>query len=127
MIYYLPVLISTFISLVGMQWETNTSAATANNIWTIFMLQSWLLMPPLLLFVIYRNRHDIGKLREGADNKKVKSRDPSKIQWKQDWSTFEQVMEVGLNPEGLIALCNKKIKAKNRAKAVKLKFERYLE
>ena len=56
MIYYLPVLISTFISLVGMQWEIRTYAATANNIWTIFMLQSWLLMPPLLFFVIYRNR-----------------------------------------------------------------------
>lgn len=38
MIYYLPVLVSTFISIVGMQWETNTTAATANNVWTIFML-----------------------------------------------------------------------------------------
>ena len=77
MLYYLPVLISAFISLVGMQWETNTSAATANNIWTIFMLQSWLLMPPLLLFVLYRRRDEIGKLRGGAEEfRKIRSRDP---------------------------------------------------
>ena len=63
MLYYLPVLISAFISLVGMQWEENTSATTANNVWTIFMLYSWLLMPPLLLYVLYRNRKEIGKLR----------------------------------------------------------------
>ena len=83
-------------------------------------------MPPLLLFVIYRNRHDIGKLREGADNKKVRSRDPSKIQWKEDWSTFEQLLEAGLSPEGLIALCTGKAE-KDREEMVKNKFDQFVE
>ena len=60
MIYYLPVLISTFISVVGMQWETNSSAAVGNNIWTLFMLHCWVICPPMLFFVFYRNRNQIG-------------------------------------------------------------------
>lgn len=59
-INYLPILISTFISVVGMQWEDSSSAAVGNNIWTIFMLESWLLCPPLLFFVLYKNRQEIG-------------------------------------------------------------------
>ena len=111
MIYYLPVLISTFISLVGMQWETNTAAATANNVWTIFMLESWLLCPPLLFFVVYRNRNNIGQLRKGAQT----ARDPMKIQWKRDWAKMEELVAKGLNPDGLIAYCKDKRAAKQGA------------
>lgn len=82
MIYYLPVLISTFISVVGMRWETDTTAALANNIWTLMLLQSWLLCPPLMFLVLYRNKNDVGRFKLGA----VPTRDPMKVKWKLDWA-----------------------------------------
>lgn len=101
MINYLPVLVSTFISVVGMQWEVETTAATLNNIWTIFMLHSWLLCPPLMFIVLYRNRQQIGKLQEGA----VVQRDPMKLKWKRDWTRILELEAApGKNPHGLIAL-----------------------
>ena len=109
MIFYLPVLISTFISTVGMQWETDTSAATANNVWTIFMLQSWLIGPPLIFLVLYRNRKNIGLLKNGAEPK----RDPTKLQWKRDWVKIEEIRgQAGKNPDGLLALCKERRAAK---------------
>jgi hypothetical protein len=89
MINYLPVLISTFISVVGMQWDEDTSAATANNVWTIFMLQSWLIAPPLIFLVLYRNRQEIGSIKQGAELE----RDPMKIKWKRDWAKMKEIEE----------------------------------
>ena len=58
MVCYLPVVIATFISVVGLQWDSQEkqTAVRANNIWTLFMLFSWLLCPLLLFFMLYRNR-----------------------------------------------------------------------
>ena len=101
MINYLPVIVSTFISIVGMQWEVDTSAATANNVWTILMLQSWMLCPPLMFIVLYRNRNEIGQLKKGAEVK----RDPSKVKWKLDWAEYQRLADEGFSPHGLIKYC----------------------
>ena len=66
MINYLPVLVSTFISVVGMQWETDTNAALASNIWTLLMLHIWLICPPLMFVVLYRHRNEIGQFKKGV-------------------------------------------------------------
>lgn len=67
LVSYLPVCISMFISVVGLQWEDINSAVRLNNIWTIFMLNAWLLCPAVLFCVIFKNRHNIGKLENVAE------------------------------------------------------------
>jgi len=115
MINYLPVLISTFISVVGMQWDVDTSEATANNLWTIFMLNCWLICPPLMYIVLYRNRQEIGQVKAGAEVK----RDPAKLKWKKDWTKYKELEETaGKNPHGLIALCKENRAAKNLTQKV---------
>lgn len=126
LVSYLPVCISMFISVVGLQWEDINSAVRLNNIWTIFMLNAWLLCPVVLFCVIFKNRHNIGKLENVAEQqmdyskmadeadepKKEKAgvfakRDPMKIKWLRDWAKIEELKKIGKSPEGLIAFCNK--------------------
>ena len=63
MVCYLPVVFATFISVVGMHWDSkeNESAVRANNIWTLFMLFSWLLCPLLLYGILFKNRKEVGE------------------------------------------------------------------
>ena len=61
LVAYLPICISMFISVVGLLWDDINSDVRLNNIWTIFMLNAWLLTPAILFFVIFKNRGHIGK------------------------------------------------------------------
>jgi len=56
-----------------------------NNVWTIFMLNAWLICPLILFIMFFRNRKEVGTTRHDAHVK----RDQSKIQWKQDWLKME--------------------------------------
>jgi len=50
MINYLPVTVSMFIAVVGLQWDEQApQSVTYNNIWTLILLHAWLLCPVFLL------------------------------------------------------------------------------
>ena len=55
LIAWLPVLVSVFISVVGIQWEGATGAQIGSNIWALFMLNAWLIAPFLLFIIFMRN------------------------------------------------------------------------
>ena len=92
---FLPVLTSTFISSVGMQWEDLDNSVVASNIWTLFMLSAWIVCPIMLVLIFVRNRQAVGKLndqielKDGSTQSLIK-RDPMKVGWKKDWCNFEK-------------------------------------
>ena len=107
LIAYLPTMISMFISTVGLQWEDTgdySSAIMYNNLWTIFMLNTWLLCPLVLFIVFYRNRNQVGEQKK-VPKSALLNRDASKVKWKKDWLQYEKLAELGKNPIGVINAC----------------------
>ena len=54
---YLPVMMTCFISLVGLQWQVINNAVILNNVWTLFILISWLLAPVFIFYHLFKNRN----------------------------------------------------------------------
>ena len=61
MMAYLPMLMATFISCVGMQWgEEVDTPMLLSNLWTIFMMCSWIAGPVFLFIIFAYRREQIG-------------------------------------------------------------------
>lgn len=56
LIYYLPGLVATFITLVGMAWYQGGMASTMTYVWALLMLNVWVMCPLIMLAMLYRNR-----------------------------------------------------------------------
>ena len=80
---YLPMLMATFISTVGIEWGDQISQPVLlSNLWTIFMMCAWIICPIFLFFILWGNRDKIGQKNP---NEQV-GRDASKVKWKKDWA-----------------------------------------
>ena len=55
LIAYLPVMVAVFISVVGIKWEGADGPTMGSNIWSIFMMNAWLIAPLLLFIIFMRN------------------------------------------------------------------------
>lgn len=87
MINYLPVIMATFISSIGMQWNDINNAVLLTNLWTILMLSIWITCPVLMILIFLRNRANIGKLHKAeVKGASMLDRDPMRLSWKKDWS-----------------------------------------
>ena len=56
LVYYLPVLTAAFISNVGMYWEAGGKAATYTNVWTMLLLNIWVVFPLGILGMLQVHR-----------------------------------------------------------------------
>ena len=112
LVAYLPTTMSMFISTIGLQWEDTgdyENAILANNVWTIFMLNVWILCPLILFIVFYKNRDKVGTLKKDAKP----DCDASKIKWRKDWVMYQELAQkASKNPRGVIDACKNKGKNK---------------
>ena len=103
MMAYLPMLMATFISCVGMQWgEEVDTPMLLSNLWTIFMMCSWIAGPVFLFIIFAYRREQIGMrspmLKQRPENEK---RDVAKVSWKQSWAKIDKLLKDGKKPLGL--------------------------
>ena len=100
LVFYLPVMVATFISTIGLRWKDagdSELAVAENNFWTVFMLNFWLICPILVFIMLWRSRKDVGSAQKDARPK----RDESKVQWKRDWLKIEELTLAGKKPHGI--------------------------
>ncbi len=90
MLNYLPVLTALFIGVVGMEWNDGaTTSHIFKNMWLLFMVSVWIVLPVILMVQLYRNRDKIGKKDDMLE--KYKQRDYHKIRYHNEWLRYQEL------------------------------------